>query len=122
MSLLANGPAAGLNPPAELAPGGLPAGIARWLPPGLVNKFGPGGLNHELARKRFHPHRLWVDQGVARRPRLLFLGAESLSQVNIYTMPDLKLSGEIGGFIFPWGECSDNSGNIWVADLSANVD
>ncbi len=39
--------------------------------------------------------------------------------VDIFTMPDMALKGTITGFNQPQGECSDNHGNIYVADTQA---
>jgi len=49
-------------------------------------------------------------------PRLLFIADYGADDVDIFTMPDLKLKGTLTGFDYPEGECSDASGNIWIAN------
>jgi hypothetical protein len=71
-------------------------------------------------RARFHPHRLWISPDAKKgAPRLLFVSDTITQTVNIYSMPDLTIKGQVAGFIDPRGECADRSGNIWVADAGA---
>lgn len=69
------------------------------------------------------PHRnlgkSWVSPAVKGAPRLLFISDYGASDVDIFTMPDLKLKGQLTGFSFPEGACSDRSGNIWIANTGA---
>ena len=50
---------------------------------------------------------------------LVFVSFEAnnrLGHVNIFTLPDLKLVGEITGLLHPHGECSDSAGNVYVVE------
>lgn len=40
--------------------------------------------------------------------------------VYVYTFPSLKLSGKLTGFNDPQGECTDASGNVWIANTQQN--
>jgi hypothetical protein len=60
--------------------------------------------------------RSWVAPGIKRAPRLLFISDYGASDVLIFTMPDMVLKGTLTGFSYPEGECSDSSGNIWIAN------
>jgi len=61
-------------------------------------------------------HKSWVSPAVKGAPRLLFIADYGADDVNIFTMPDMKLKGTLTGFDYPEGECSDASGNIWIAN------
>jgi hypothetical protein len=60
-------------------------------------------------------HKGWVSPDVTALPRLLFESDFAAGTVSIYKMPELRLEGVLTGFDGPQGECSDASGNIWVA-------
>ena len=68
-----------------------------------------------------HPNRgkSWVAKDIAGAPRLLFISDYGASDVLIFTMPQMVLKGTLTGFDFPEGECSDSSGNIWIANTGA---
>ncbi len=61
----------------------------------------------------------WISPDVQRAPRLLFVSDDGNNDVDIFTMPDMKLKGTITDFNQPQGECSDKHGNIYVADTQA---
>jgi hypothetical protein len=61
----------------------------------------------------------WVAPDAKDAPRLLFITDYGASDVNIFTMPDLKLKGTLTGFDYPEGACEDHSGNIWIANTGA---
>jgi len=79
-----------------------------------------GGVAEFAARwpvaARFHARRLWAVPDIARNPRLLFISDWGARTVDIYSMPDLRLKGQVGNFEFPYGECADRTGFIWVVD------
>lgn len=61
-------------------------------------------------------HKSRIAPDTRMRPRLLFVSDPGAGDVYIFTMPALALKGTITGLGQPQGECSDNSGNVWVAD------
>jgi hypothetical protein len=61
-------------------------------------------------------HKSRIAPDTKMRPRLLFVSDPGAGDVYIFTMPALALKGTITGLGQPQGECSDNSGNVWVAD------
>ena len=52
---------------------------------------------------------------------VLFVSDSGTADVYIYKLPSLKLVGTVTGFSQPQGECSDNKGNVWVTDASAQT-
>ncbi len=71
-----------------------------------------GNVHHDRRKS-------WVSADVQRAPRLLFVSDDGNDDVDIFTMPDMKLKGTITDFNQPQGECSDKHGNIYVADTQA---
>lgn len=61
----------------------------------------------------------WVAPDIRRAPRLLFISDAGTNDLYIFTMPALALKATITGLNGPNGECSDRSGNIWVANTDA---
>lgn len=51
----------------------------------------------------------------------VFVSDPGTSEVYIYTLPTLKLIEIVTGFTQPQGECSDNKGNVWVTDGTAQT-
>jgi hypothetical protein len=68
-----------------------------------------------------HPnlHKSWISPDAKRAPRLLFISDYGGDDVDIFTMPDMALKGTLTGFSSPEGECTDTSGNIWIANTGA---
>lgn len=62
----------------------------------------------------------WVSPAVKGAPRIMFITDYGADVVDIYTMPDLALKGQITGFDGPQGECSDKSGNIWITNTNTS--
>lgn len=50
---------------------------------------------------------------------LLYVALPFNHTVNIYTIPGAQLVGQIKGLKYPWALCSDNSGDVWVANEPA---
>jgi hypothetical protein len=61
----------------------------------------------------------WISRDVRRGTELLFVSDALNSAVDIFSLPTLRLKGQVTGFNYPEGECSDQSGNIWVTDEDA---
>ena len=49
----------------------------------------------------------------------VFVSDPGSAQVDIFTLPNLKLIEIVTGLTQPQGECSDASGDVWVADAAA---
>lgn len=78
----------------------------------------PAPAARNVASRPVHG-RSWISPDARRAPRLLFIADYGASVVDIFTMPDLVLKGQITGFTSPEGECTDASGNIWIANTGA---
>jgi hypothetical protein len=64
----------------------------------------------------------WTSSELARiKVPVLFVSDAGTADVYIYNLSTLKVMGTITGFSQPQGECSDNKGNVWVADSDARV-
>ncbi|MGB8908738.1 MAG: hypothetical protein WCC84_08300 [Candidatus Cybelea sp.] len=61
----------------------------------------------------------WVAPDIRRAPRLLFIADAGTDDLYIFTMPALALRATITGLDGPNGECTDRSGNVWVANTDA---
>ena len=61
-------------------------------------------------------HKSWVSPDIKRAPRLLFVSDADTYDVDIFTMPAMKLKGTLTGFDKPSGLCNDRHGNIWVVN------
>ena len=79
---------------------------------GQSTGFAPSGAS-PLIRQTHHGS--WMDKASSSGP-LLYVSLPYDRTVNIYTVPGAQLVGQITGLRFPWALCSDNSGNVWVAD------
>ncbi|HEY2475655.1 MAG TPA: hypothetical protein VGI19_12775 [Candidatus Cybelea sp.] len=80
----------------------------------------PGASGVADARTRFHPHLRWAAPDLAKTPRLLFLSDNASGNINIYSMPDLKLKAQfnpIGSDL--QGECPDTNGAIYVTNAGS---
>ncbi|MFY9665313.1 MAG: hypothetical protein WAL67_01130 [Candidatus Cybelea sp.] len=62
----------------------------------------------------------WISPEARRAPRLLFISDDGTDDINIYTMPNQVLRGQLTGFSEPQGMCTDASGNIWVTNTGTN--
>ena len=68
---------------------------------------------------RLNHGKSWISPDAMNAPRLLFISDYGAGAVDIFTMPALVLKGQLTGFSSPEGECSDTSGNIWIANTGA---
>lgn len=62
----------------------------------------------------------WVSPDLKGAPRIMFVTDYGSNVVDIYTMPNLALKGQLTGFSGPQGECSDKSGNIWITNTNTS--
>lgn len=83
------------------------------LPDGTIPSLG----TKPVFASSIHPshEKSWISPDVGRAPRLLFISDLVKGTVTIFTMPGLAVKGQITGLSAPEGECSDTSGNIWLA-------
>jgi len=80
---------------------------------GAFDSVRPYGVPHPDRRKS------WVSPDAKGDPRLLFASDSGLEDVNIYSLPSMKLKGQLTGFSVPQGMCADSAGNVYVADTNA---
>ncbi len=78
----------------------------------------PSAAVRNVAARPNH-RKSWISPDAKLAPRLLFISDYGASDVDIFTLPNLVLKGQITGLSFPEGECSDSSGNIWIANTGA---
>jgi hypothetical protein len=79
-----------------------------------------------VARGPFRLHadrrRSWFAAELAhKQSSLLFVSDSGTADVYVYSLPALKLMATVTGFSQPQGECSDNKGNVWIADTNAQT-
>ena len=76
-----------------------------------------GPLPHTKNTSHVRPDRSgsWTDTA-SSYGLLLYVALPFNRIVNIYTVPGAQLVGQIKGLRYPWALCSDNSGDVWVAD------
>jgi hypothetical protein len=96
----------------QAGPGGLvpqPAGPAS-LP--LTRSIQPGlHANHGKS---------WM-RAVPASSSLLYITDTFAKVVDVYTYPGLKVAGQLTGFGFPEGECTDKAGDVYIADAGGAV-
>jgi hypothetical protein len=71
------------------------------------------------AKHRSNRGKSWISPDAAGLPRLLYISDYGADDVDIFSLPKMTLKGSITGLSFPEGECSDASGNIWIANTGA---
>lgn len=81
-----------------------------WLPSSMTP---PLGVRPDRRKS-------WVSPDAANAAQLLFESDLGTYDVNIFTLPDMTLKGTLTGFKAPLGECSDNHGNVWIANSLRN--
>jgi hypothetical protein len=106
-ALAACGGSGSQQPSALTPPGG--SGAAR-------HAAVPAPAAHSVGAVRINHHKSWISPDAKRAPRLLFISDYGSGTVDIFTMPALALKGQLTGFSSPEGECSDTSGNVWIAN------
>ncbi|MBV8197609.1 MAG: hypothetical protein JO263_05715, partial [Candidatus Eremiobacteraeota bacterium] len=70
---------------------------------------GPAHRNHAKS---------WVSPDAKRERQLLFMSDSGREEVDIYSLPGMKLKGRLTGFYNPQGMCSDTSGNVYVTQTN----
>jgi hypothetical protein len=56
----------------------------------------------------------------AKRRLLLYVSDEGTDDVYVYSYPRKKHVGTLTGFSFPYGECSDKMGNVYIANWNTS--
>lgn len=71
---------------------------------------------------KVHPnhHKSWISPAAAGAPRLFFASDSGTNSVYVYRLPGFALVGTLTGFSEPQGECSDNKGNIFIANTGTS--
>jgi len=72
-----------------------------------------------LSQKR-SSHGSWMKPAL-RGVSLLYVSDSFNQVVDVYTYPNLKPAGQLTGFGSPAGECTDKSGDVWIADANGAV-
>lgn len=108
-----SGPQSPALTPSAMSPAQRSALIRITLPDGTIPSL---GTKPTLASS-IHPsqEKSWISPDIGRSPRLLFISDLINGTVTIFTMPGLVVKGQITGLSAPEGECSDTSGNVWLA-------
>ena len=73
---------------------------------------------------RFNPdrHKSWFSiEAAHKQSPVLFVSDSGTADVYIYSLPALKVVATITGFSQPQGLCSDEKGNVWIADTNSKV-
>ncbi|MFZ0363731.1 MAG: hypothetical protein WAL67_05950 [Candidatus Cybelea sp.] len=65
------------------------------------------------------PRKSWISPDVKRATRLAFVTDLGAGDISIFSLPNFKLKGTLTGFSQPQGMCSDNKGNVYVANTEA---
>jgi hypothetical protein len=83
---------------------------------GTPSRIGPGG-----ARATLHAgiRRSWMSPD-AHKQRLLYASDADSATVDVYKKygsSSPKLVGQLTGFEYPYGECADSVGNVYISDL-----
>lgn len=81
----------------------------------------------EVVPNRFvavHPDRRksWVSLNGISKQQLLYISDVGTGDVDIYSLPSLTLAGTLTGLESAEGECTDASGNVWIALESSMVE
>jgi hypothetical protein len=92
---------------------------APLAPGAAIRAMVPAPAAQSIVALRPDRHKSWVSPAAKRAPRLLFISDYGADAVYILTMPGMALKGTLTGFDFPEGECTDASGNIWIANTGA---
>jgi hypothetical protein len=61
----------------------------------------------------------WLSPDIAKATKVLFVTDAGTNDVYLFKLSTLKHLGTITGFDNPQGACSDNKGNVWVANYGA---
>lgn len=56
----------------------------------------------------------------AKSSDLLYIADDGTNDVYAYAYPHIKLKGALTGFVEPYGECVDNVGDVFIADMGAS--
>lgn len=69
-----------------------------------------------------NPDASWMKPAAKRTKYLLYVSDESSGTVDVYAYKKKagKLLGELTGFTFPYGDCIDKSGNVYITDFGAD--
>jgi hypothetical protein len=64
----------------------------------------------------------WMDPA-AKSETLIYISdaVPGVGTVYVFSIPALKLVGELTGLVQPLGECTDPSGDVWIVDYSTSV-
>jgi hypothetical protein len=64
--------------------------------------------------------RSWM-QPAAKKSDLLYVSMRDDNVVFVFSYPKGKLLGELTGFDYPYGECADRAGNVWITNSNYEI-
>jgi hypothetical protein len=83
-------------------------------PGSMPTDFAPSAARTSLVSPSAHA-RSWMAPDAKRRD-LLYISDFQNNEVSVFSYPEGKLKGTLTGFLGPFGECADPSGNIYIAN------
>ena len=98
--------------PAGAVPTGLPSTPAALQARGFTGNF-PPPLRGAFA-PRPNRSRSWMSADAKNTPSLLYAADEGTNTVDVFSYPQGKLEGQLTGFNFPSGMCSDRAGDVYI--------
>lgn len=65
----------------------------------------------------------WIEPAARNTQYLLYVSNEATGTVDVYAYKSQKghMVGQLTGFQFPYGECQDGSGNVYITDFAAST-
>ncbi|MBV8067637.1 MAG: hypothetical protein JO113_06650 [Candidatus Eremiobacteraeota bacterium] len=95
------------------------------LPGGMVPQA-VGPASQQNAVKSFQPgqhpthDKSWM-MADPMATNLVYITDTFAKVVDVYTYPGLKSAGQLTGFSYPQGECTDKTGDVYIADAAGTV-
>jgi hypothetical protein len=62
----------------------------------------------------------WMHPAAARH-KLVYISDPGSSSIQVYTYPELTHAGSLYAAVPPFGECVDNTGNVWVTESNLGI-
>lgn len=103
-------------------------GAAATVQSGKSHGLAPAGILamttalHVVPKVRYDHHRSWMKPEAKHTQYLLYVSDEAAGKVDVYAYRSRQghMVGQLNGFTFPYGECQDGAGNIYIADFGAS--
>jgi hypothetical protein len=98
-------------------------GPSRGVPTafGVMPVFGPGGLMSHFTQPRDY-RKSWMSRDAKRIKELLYISDSSgTGDVYVYNYETGRRVGTLTGFEFPFQQCVDKRGDVWIIDGRAST-